>query len=393
MKPRSLSATSLQVARGCLARWKAEFLNKGGGFSGKAANTGSAVHYALEKFVEAVYLTPDSKTPWSDIQALKIFYMKGYVEIFGTADFDTPEYEDGWDLCVKWHKRTDLDSVHQIVSVEQYKTFEIPTSIGPIPFNYIMDRFDILEVDEEGNPTVIRVVDYKTIQLPLNPEDLKKKIQAKAYAVMARIQYPKVQRIWVQFDLLRHDPVGVVFTYEDNVAAYNEIVAEAERIIATPDDEVPETLNMDCRYCVRAGQCDTLNRNIESGSILSMSIEEIAKKKLEIEFKLKGLASFVEKCDEALMKEAVARGEIDFEVGNYEVAITRSRRRDVEDQTKIAEILGPELAARHSKFGVTDLDSLMKSGALTDEQVEQIKGLMYWKRGEPKAKVKEKSSV
>lgn len=391
MIPRSLSASSLQVAQGCLARWKAEYLNRGGGFSNSAASVGTSFHYAAEKFVEAVYLKQEFG--WDQIKKLEKFYMEGYVETFGNANFRSAEYKDGWDLCKKWHKRTDLSTVHEIVSVEKYMTFPIPTSIGEVPFNYIMDRFDILEVDENGEPTVIRVVDYKTIRIPITPEELRDKIQAKAYAVMARIQFPKVRQIWVQFDLVRHDTVSVVFDYDDCVAIWNEIVAEAERIIATPESNTPETLNMDCRYCSRAPICKTLNKSIEVGSILGMSIDDIASKKLQVQYQLKGLTALEARLDEALLGEAVNQDALEYDTADALVEIKRSRMRKIRDTMKVAEILGPELTKEIGNFSLTQLDNLMKSGVLTDEQVEQIQDQLYFSYGDPKAKVKEKSHV
>lgn len=387
MKLEKLSASSLQVAQGCLARWKAEYLDKGRGASGKAANTGTAVHGALEKFVEAVYI--EKTIDWADMTTLNLMYQIAYVEAFNNSASDSPEYKDGWNLVAKWHQRTDLSRVAKIVSVEEYRTQMIKTSIGEIPLNYIMDRFDILEFNEDGTPKVVRVVDYKTIRVPITSEELLQKIQAKVYAVMARIMFPNVERIWVVFDMLRHEPVGVAFSREDNIAAWHEIKGEAERIIAADENNLPETLNADCRYCSRAASCHTLQRLIQVGNVQALTLEEAAALAEKVDYQLKGLEALAESLQETLLREALHQDALSYTAGNKTVTVTAGKRRKIVDSSRIAQIIGPELTAQIGSFTLGNLDNLIKGGSLSDEQVKQVEELITQDYNTPKAKVKD----
>lgn len=389
MRPKTLSASSIKVAQLCMARWKAEYFERGGGFSGTAANTGTACHGALELFVQAVFI--DKKILWDDLGSLEIFYMKSFTETFGHADFNSPEYKDGWTLVKKWHKRTDLSDVHRVVSVEQKHQFDVPVKFGiveeKIPLSYIMDRLDEMDPDCK----VIRVVDYKTIRIPINPDELHSNVQARIYALMAQIKYPKAERIWVVFDLLRHDTVGTVFTREDNIETWEFLKREAQRIADTPVDKAPETLNAECRFCVRAATCKTLNSNVAVGGVFSLSQEEIARKKLEIEHKIRGLESLVEKFNDALLQEARQRDELEWvTTDGVKVEIRASRSRKV-NWPVVAKILGPDIMAREGKMNLTQLDQILEApGVLTEDQKSEIQKLIWWEYGDASAKVKEK---
>lgn len=380
-----------------MARWKVEYFDRSRGFGGSAAMVGTSVHYALEKFVDWVYLKKIGK--WSDLQQLELFYMQGFTETFGHADFNSPEYTDGWELCKKWHKRTDLTDC-TVISVENKKTFPVPVTMPgsgekfTIPLNYIMDRMDVLKYDENGDVEIVRVVDYKTIRIPIDSDELKVKIQAKLYSLMAQIAYPKAKRIWVVFDLLRHDSVGVAFHREDNIEIWEWLKREAQRIIDTPEDKTPESLNDECRFCVRKATCETLLANVQHGGIFSLSLEEIAALKLEMEYRVKGLNGLLAECENQLLAESGKRDELEWTVGRVDVNITASRQRQITDPELLNKILGPDLVAQFAKIGVTQIDYLLKTpGLLTDEQKAEVQNLVRWKYGDPKAKVKANKNV
>jgi hypothetical protein len=381
-----------------MARWKAEYFDRSRGFGGSAAMVGTSCHYALEKFVEWVYLTKEGK--WSDVKQLELFYMRGFMETFGHGDFQCDEYKDGWELVLKWWKRTDLSDAAEIISVENKQNFPVPVIMPgtgekfDIPCTYIMDRMDVLVYDANGDEEVVRVVDYKTIRIPLDSDELKQKVQAKVYALMAKIKYPKARRIWVVFDLLRHESVGVAFDHADCVEIWEWLKREAQRIVDTPENNPPESLNDECRFCVRKATCKTLLANVQHGGIFSLDPLAIAQLKLELEQRIKGLQGLVSECEGQLLAEASARDELEWNAGPVDVEITASRRRNVTDPELLNKILGPDLVAQYGKIGVTEIDSLLKTpGLLTDDQKAEIKELVKWKYGDLKAKVKVSKNV
>lgn len=338
--------------------------------------TGTACHGALELFVKAVYL--DGIKEWTDLDALLAFYQIAYMDTFQSADLDTPEYFDGLDLIKTWHKRTEINDT--VISCEVKSFFNVKTSAGVIPFNYIWDRCDKLD------DTTYRVVDYKTIRASLSPEQLKAKIQPRAYALAAQIQFPQAKRIWVTFDMLRHDPVGIVFTREDNANFYRYLQRAAERIIATPEDQAPETLNPDCAWCIRKATCETLMASQAGGTVFSLTADEAAKKKLEVDSQIKALGYLSSSLDEILMKEAEANDLIEWETSEVKVLISASKRRALDSSAAI-DIIGPELAKKYGKMNLGEIDKLLKSDDLTDAQKSKIRNLIYNKWGEPSAKV------
>jgi hypothetical protein len=237
-------------------------------------------------------------------------------------------------------------------------------------------------------------VDYKTIRIPLDADEIRVKPQAKIYALMAKIKYPKAKRIWVVYDMIRHDPIGTAFGHDDCIEHWEWLKREAQRIIDTPEDKAPESLNDECRFCVRKASCTTLLSNVKVGGIMSLAPDEIARLKLELEQKVKGMQGLLSECENALLAEAKERDEIEWNAGPVDVEITASRRRHVKDPELLNKILGPELVEQFGTIGVTQIDTLLKTpGLLTDEQKNQIKGLVAWKYGDLKPKVKVKKDV
>ena len=205
MIPRTLSASSLQVWTLCPDRWVAEYMNRAPSFSNSAADVGTAVHGGLEMFVKAFFVDkthdPVALGRVKQKELLITFYQMSYVQTFGTADMETPEYKDGFQLTMRWFERTDLAAKQMIgvESVELKETIKVPYNhpdgtVKELDFNYIMDRVDQLA------DTVWEVVDYKTIRVPLQPDDLEDKLQARAYALAIQIKHPEATHVKVTFD-------------------------------------------------------------------------------------------------------------------------------------------------------------------------------------------------
>lgn len=386
MIPRTVSASALQVADLCLARYKAENIEYTPTDESEkvAANVGTSCHYALEKYVEIVYM---KKAMEPSLELLLQFFHVGYLETFDTVEFDTPEYKDGVAMLKKWYARTDLSDV-TVVSVETKTRFPMETSVGFIPLTYIWDRCDIF-IDPATGKKVCRVVDYKSIRAQLGHEEVRGKLQARIYDVMARIQFRDqgIEEFQVVFDLLRHEPVGVIFSREEAEATWNGVLARIERIIATPDDKAPETLNAECPYCVRKMACNTLRRNIAGGGVFSIgNIDTAVARRYELGSQLAGIKAALDELDSYILKHAEMENELTFDVDALHVAISASRRRTV-DATIAADVLGPELMARYGKLNVGDIDKLIEEGNLTAEQVTELRRSITFSLSAPSVKI------
>lgn len=388
MIPKSLSATSLNVFQLCPARWKAEMLNRSRGIGNVAASTGTACHGALEMFVQRCFI---DKVEEPSMELIVDLYKISYTQTFNSFDYSTPEFVDGWELITKWYERRVEDFQNfDVIMVETKLNFEVPSSAGPIPFNYIFDRFD--QLDE----TTYRVVDYKTNRWGVTPAELRSKVQARAYGLAAAIILKQMNRewtrIWVEFDLLRHDKVGVVFTREDSAITWQYIKNSTEKIIATPEDEVEERLNGECLFCVRKPVCESLKKNVDVGGIFSLAtIEEKMKVRAEAEWQLSGLQSLIKDLDASILTEAKERELTEFSTDEIELNVVMSSRRAV-DAEMVEMCIGPKLFEKYgsASITITAVEKLLKGSELTPAQKTQLRGLIYNKTGDPKVKIKSK---
>lgn len=392
MIPSSLSASSLNVAELCLARWKAENFHRSKGMGGSAANLGTSCHGALEMFIK--HTRPElGGVPGNwDIKLLLDLYKLSYMDTFNTVDASGEIYDDGVAMLTRWYERQSLEGV-VVLSTEKKDNFPIPTSAGEIPFNYIWDRFDQIGERE------FKVVDYKTNRWGLNPGDLKKKIQARCYGLAAAIQLKaqglEYDKIWVEFDLLRHDPVGIVYSHEENIATWTFIKNLAEKIIATPEDEAPETLNPECRFCVRKLECNALKRNVAAGGVFSVSsAQEAVDIRATLDYQAKAIQAAIVELDEIILTEAREKDVLSFESDMNKLDIGVSSRRAI-DSERVQMVLGPELFDKYGSHSISmsNIDKLLKGKELDAEKKAQLKSLIFQKKGEPSVKVKPKNSL
>ncbi len=380
MLPKSFSASSLSVAEGCLARYNAEYIQRGANIQGSAANVGIVLHGACEDFLRAVYIRKDQ--PWDEAFFWKCFHEHSDAVLGASRTTDL--YEDAHDLAKRWFhakgRKEDLDSV-EILSLESKNNFLLKTSAGEIPVNYIMDRLDRI------GPNKYRVVDYKSNRVGLSHNQLRKKIQAKLYALMVQIKYPKAEEIWVQFDFFRHGPVEVKFTREDNVNTYRELQRRTEEILNTPDDKTPETLNTDCGWCVRKAECKKLLSHEAVGGILGKSPEELAKIHYELASAEKARKILLDDVETALLQYAINNDVLEFETPHGMVEVVAKMRREVNSEAAGAVLSALGLAREYQKFSVTDIDRILKQGLVTGPQAELLKMSIRKKMSDPSIKV------
>lgn len=388
MIPKSLSASALQVANACMSRYYAESVLKVERPLNKAASLGTAVHAALEWYVKAVYI---EKTKPASLDALLALFRMFYCAEFETVEPDDDEfYQDGVEMLKRWFERTSFEN-RKVISSENKTNFLVKTSAGDIPLNYIWDRFD-QRTDEEDT---YEVVDYKTIRAMLSPKDLHGKIQARVYGLAGQIQVPTAKRIWVRFDLLRHDSVATVFTREQNIATWNFIKAMAEKIIATDPALVTETLNPECNFCVRKTSCNTLQSNATGGGVFShLSVEKLGDIRARMTWQIKALKQAMDDIDELILAEASEREQLEFEGDLADIKITQTRTRGVDAQ-RVSPIVGAEIFSKYGGPTITmdGFTKLLKDPAITPAQKAQLQGMIYIKSGDPYIKVTPKAGI
>jgi PD-(D/E)XK nuclease superfamily len=314
------------------------------------------------------------------------YFQAIYSITFGGLD-DSQDLRDGLDMLDRWYDRTDF-STFTVISAEQKLNFPLKTSIGDVPFNYIWDRFDQLEDD------VYRVVDYKTNRWGFRPEDLKKKTQARAYAVAAQIAYPQAKEIWVQFDLLRHDSVGTRFTRDENIATWKKLRAVAEIIISTPEGQAPYTLNGECIFCPIKASCPEILRNVAVGGIFGKTIEQLIDWRAEIGAQQKASEAAIKEIDDLLLKEAQERDLEEFETDEHRLTFSVSKQRKI-DGDMVSRVIGEEMFEQYGakRLTMADYDRLLKDPRITPAQRGQLKRLVTLNFGEPHVKVEDRGFV
>jgi RecB family exonuclease len=388
LRPRTLSASALNVAELCLDRYKAENIDRVPRVENDAATLGTVCHAALEGYIKSKMLNPNAdRDGTKDWGLLEMLYHVAFAEHFGDADRKDPRYKDGIAMLKTWLERTDLEKI-DVISCEVKTNFPVKTSIGEIPFTYIWDRFDRL------GPYEYKVVDYKTSKFNVSPDDLKNKIQARVYGLAAQIQQPDAERIWVEFDMLRHSPVGVVFTREDNKETWKFIKRMAERIIK---EEKPEpTLNDECRFCVKRLGCEAASSNANAGGLISldyMNNGELSNLRAEIDFQIKALKQNLGDVDSHLLSRARSEEvlSIDGDQASAEVKIRRSRSVDAD---RVRRTVGEEKFLQYGGVGLTisAFDNMMKDASIPEETKKKLRGLVFYETGQPYISSKRKGA-
>lgn len=374
MQPKTLSASSLGNWEECQAKWVASnyhYIPETGDKS--PAKVGTSVHYALEHFVRRVYI--ERTHQWDDLPHLLELYHEGYLETFGSAKKSTAEYKDGLALTKKWHARTDL-SGWEIDNVEEKK--RVPIGPTGILLTYIFDRVE-KRITETGK-RVIRVTDYKTIRRQYGHAELLDNLQVRIYALAAAIEYKDwaPDEIWVHLDLLRHDDIGVRISHEQNLETWQYLLDTARLIQATEEKDAIPTLGPGCTYCPVKSSCKAVTKNIEHGGILALGgdLEAIVLLREKVSGQEKALDLLGGQLDEMLLAEAKNRGVTSFEVLGRPIKIKTSGRRVISDTSLAAKIIGPELMATVGKLGIGDVEKLIDSKVLDDDQVAQLEGLV-----------------
>lgn len=369
--PHSFSASSAESFEQCPARWVAENHHRTPSVNNTAAALGTACHAAMEVWVRDGHWAK----PYPDqMEIMSRLFEAEYWKLF----VDAHRFQEGLDLLKRWLARQDWSDI-EILSTETKKHFVLPVDGHDIRFNYIMDRVDFRISTGE-----IEIVDYKTLSRPLKPEQIRHKLQARVYALAAQLEYPDVRRVWVTFDMLRYDPVGVAFTKEENQGTWHYLKALLRRVLAMNETDAPEILGSWCRFCVRKHQCQTLQRHVAGGGPLGITDPKAAAlKRVEIAGAIDGLTAQLAELDEVVLQYMEKNDLQSFPIGdNLEAAVSISARRSI-DQARLEAIVGPEIFSRYGSVSMKNLDEMLKVENLTDEQKSRVRQLVTRNYGAP----------
>ncbi|MEU4066682.1 PD-(D/E)XK nuclease family protein [Streptomyces wedmorensis] len=356
MIPKTVSASALKVASLCMARYKAEYIDGGRDISGEAADFGTTLHLALEKYVEAAIREKKSAPT---VETLMSCFMMAYLTVMKDHNFESEIFKEGERLLRVWHARNNFDEI-TVLSCESKSFFMVPYMLNgvkqEIKFNYICDRVD--QISE----TEIRVVDYKSWRNLITPEDVKSDLQARCYALAYQILFPKATRIWVIIDQLRGEEVGACFTRDDNIITWKSLKMIVQGIIDYPDDFiVKESLNDECRWCVRKSKCQALRKHHDVGGVLDMNLDDMMEKHYAAKVQIATLKKFLESLEPQIRTEMDELGLTTLESLDKEYVLNtggvRGGRRAIPAHL-LPQIVGVDVALGIAEYGIGKVDSL-----------------------------------
>jgi hypothetical protein len=382
LEPKTVSASSIANFESCEARYKAENIDRVPQPSGVAASLGTAVHSALE-----AYIKTGMHTTGGTLSDLHAFFEDAWWDEFSTRD---PRlYGDGQEMLKNWYERNQDWSYRKVLMAEVKEHFELtmPGGAPPMSVTYIWDRCD---QHDDGD---INVVDYKSYGAPLPIDVLKERIQPRLYALAAFVKFTAekrdFERIWVTYDLLRHDEIGIVFTRDECVDTWKYMQRVVDRIRSS--NGTKETINDTCRWCVRKADCDTLQRHASGGGMLGIStLEEAIERRARADNAAKALYGERDELDAFIMREFEENciDPVEGVTGETVIATIGGRKERKFPAERVAKLIGPDLMADYGTLTLGKLDELMKSDKLDDDTKSQIKSLIRKVPGKPTVRTK-----
>lgn len=388
MDVKSLSATSISLFEDCEAAFKATYVDFAKAPSNKAASLGSACHLCLENMIKQGMHLPGAFNSQEElIEAVKGLWLVAYRAHFS----DDEHFKEGWDMILKWIQEMDWTD-REVVSLEEKKNFMLPTSIGDLKINYIIDRLDKV-YDHSKGMWIPEVVDYKSVRVPITPDKLKNLIQARLYALATFIEYKAqgvtLPYVWVTFDLLRYNKVSHRFSREECIETWNYLVNVAEKIIASTGER--ETINKGCLFCVRNSSCKTLLTNAAVGGALGYdTIQKAGDRLAQLEQARSGIEFAIKQLQEFTLAMAEREDRFEWESNENLFTVDAIRRRDI-DSELAKSVLGEEIASKYGRIGVTQVDTILKTENLDQDVVDKIKALIQYKYSQPRIVIQPKT--
>lgn len=371
-----------------MRRFNGEYVERGRGFDNRAANIGSVCHLCLEMYVKRAI---QEKVMPATLTFLETCYEFAYAEIFGTTDQTDPAYNEGLELVQHWFADQDWKG-REVVSTEEKTNYPIPLSDGTIlPLTYIMDRVDKIESPRGGFE--IEVIDYKTIFWPISAAELKRKIQARIYALIEQIKHPDALGVWVTFDMLRHTKVSVFFSREENHNSWNWLMKEIERILNYDAEKANANpkLNPECGYCAVKATCPALIKNIAVGGIMGLSSTEMVDLKVVLEAQAGGQKKLLEEIDDLLGASIRKTGDITGMVQGTEYdAIIAARTVRSVDPERVAQSVNPEIYRDYmapAKLTLGQFEKMLKDDRVDEATAKLLRSLISKTVQTPSVKV------
>lgn len=394
-----VSASSLQTWEECQGKYVAQYVNyipRGGNTS--AADEGTALHYALEHFVQEAIV--DKIISFDDEKRLFELYAEGYKLAFKTQLVDKDVFKEAKKILTKWLKRNAFNDV-DVLGLEDKKMIPITDLNGQpsydIELTYIFDRVEFYTESDTGKK-ILKVVDYKSYRRRLTHDEMRKMIQPMVYAVSALVEFGnlKPDEVWVEIDLLRFDEtIGVQFTRDDCIRGWRYLQRTVEEILATDADDPKYKLGPGCKYCPIKGTCPELAKNIKYGgtlgSLVGKDVNELVKMRDELKAASDAAAALVGDIDDQLFEYAKKGDVSSWETDGYEVKLSSYGKRKITDMELVARILGPEIMEQDGKINVTDIDRLEKNGKITPDQARKINAFIQKEYSQPTIKVTKKA--
>ena len=366
MEPTSLSATALQVYMDCPAKFKVQYIDKvrissGGGTAG---DMGSLIHAVLELWVMDGQIKPIT---WM-VSKLK--------ELAPNYGIDAAQVKIASKMIEAWRARWDEpQQKFGVLQAEVKETFPLKVQdanyiVHEVPVTFIWDRVD--ELLDDGS---IRVVDYKSWMKYMTADEIFHYLQCRLYALAAAIKYKDLNPpyIWVQLDQLRYGlGTAVRFTRDDIREIWQWLRGIYLSILE--DDGKREIVGEGCRWCPRSPTCVSFRNAVAAGTVMSYTTpEEAALAVAEINAVLGPLQDNKAALLAYLESYLQEQGHLEerFE-SNVSVKITPKRQRTV-DHDAAVQAIGPEMAARYGKLGVTVIDELLEGNVLDDETKDRLR--------------------
>lgn len=328
--------------------------------SGEAAKLGTACHTALERFVKH-----EATQPTGDWGSLPEYFQQVVIEDYHVATQDEI-LEQGLPLMEAWVERQDRGrwAKKKVVSVEAERYFEVETSQGPVKFLYYIDREDY--DPEEG---LRSVVDYKSGFWMLKGRQLREDEQTAVYLVALRKLYPDESHYRMTFDYLRGREETVIMSNAQVAALEASIVETIEEMIAC--ENPTETVNKYCSWCDRRSACDAFIDLSKQEIPTTWSIDQLARRKLDLESASKALKQNAKDVDAAI-ENFLEQENLEVAVSESGVKIGASRKQGDRkvDQERAKALLSAGELAENTTVTVTLLDGLIKNETDPERRAE-----------------------
>lgn len=313
--PYSLRQSMVNTYLQCPARFYAIYEEGKKEPKNKFTEMGTAVHAVLEAYYKGEFKREDLN------QAFDYWWTK-----YGPNDFK--DYQECLDMIRRYFERNPDDP--DVIAVE----LDFNVTVNGVPISGTIDRID--RIDER----TIRLVDYKTNQMPFSRDDLEGSIQFKMYnlALMElKDQLGGFDRIINTYEMLRLD-------YAQSIEYTKEELEEFAQWLKVIWTKILSGVDREARphpYCIHnpvSDKCKELNRKLLSEvEEPADTIEELVEQ-LEVLKAQEKLVKTRRGEVEALIKEAISQHGGEITIGDR-VWTTRAQTRTTYPADKVIRIL------------------------------------------------------